>query len=238
VRAPLVLIHSPLVGPGTWAAVADELSRGGVSFVVPDLGAAAQSGPYWKQHAESAARSVRQLPVRAQPLLIGHSGAGVLLPAVRAAADRPVAGYVFVDASLPNAREPRKGTGAFAQYLRAMHARGQRFPNWTDEDLRSIVPDPLRRAAVLRELRPQPAAFWDEVVPVFSGWPDAPCAYLRFSPNPSYDVPAADARERGWSFRELSGAHFHMLVDPVAVTDALLDIAAEIHSTGFDSPRS
>jgi hypothetical protein len=39
-RVPaFALIHSPLVGPVTWSAVADELSRRQVGVVVPDLGA-------------------------------------------------------------------------------------------------------------------------------------------------------------------------------------------------------
>ena len=81
-----------------------------------------------------------------------------------------------------------------------------------------MVPDPASRRALLAELRPQPWAFWEEPLPVFAGWPDAPCAYLRFAPNPAYDAAAAEARRRGWSCLELAGGHFHMLVDPDAVT--------------------
>ena len=229
-RPVFVLIHSPLVGPVTWSAVADELSRRQVGVVVPDLGVPAESetGPHWKRHVALAARAIASIPAAASAVLVGHSGAGALLPAIREAMDRACAGYIFVDAGLPSSNEPRKGTGGFARHLDEIHARGERFPNWSDQDLRDVLPVPAVRTALLRELRPQPPDFWDETVPVFAGWPDAPCAYIRFGPNPSYDAAAAEAQRRGWRYRDLGGAHFHMLVDPVAVSDELLAIGAGI----------
>ena len=59
---------------------------------------------------------------------------------------------------------------------------------------------------------------------MFDGWPDAPCAYLRFGANPAYDAAAAEAQRRGWPLRSIEGDHFHMLVDPAGVADALLDL--------------
>jgi len=226
-RPAFILIHSPLVGPITWAAVASELSRRHVAVVVPDLGAPREReiGPHWKRHVEHAARAIERVPA-GPVVLVGHSGAGVLLPAIRHAMDRACAGYIFVDAGLPSSNEPRKGTGGFARHLDEIHAQGERFPHWSDEDLRDALPVPAVRTALLRELRPQPPDFWDETVPVFAGWPDAPCGYIRFGPNPSYDAAAVEAQRRGWLYRDLGGAHFHMLVDPVAVSDELLAIEA------------
>ena len=169
-----------------------------------------------------------------RPILVAHSGAGTLLPAIRGQSQVTVAGYVFVDAGLPGA-DPRQGTGAFAAWLEELHASGRRYPEWTDDDLRALVPDDARRRALLAELRPQPPRFWDEVVPAFADWPDAPCAYLRFVPNAVYDGAAADARRRGWPCQELSGGHFHMLNDAGAVTDALLRLADEMARN--DRPR-
>jgi hypothetical protein len=77
------------------------------------------------------------------------------------------------------------------------------------------VPNQALRLGLLAQLRAQPWAFWEEPIPVFAGWPDAPCAYLRFAPNPAYDA-------------EVSGGHFHMLVDPTAVTGALLDLVRRL----------
>jgi pimeloyl-ACP methyl ester carboxylesterase len=208
--------------------VADVLVHRGIAVALPDLdGDEDGEQPLWAQHADAGAHAIRALdPGRA--VLVAHSGAGPLVAAIRTAARRAVAGYVFVDAGLPNGTRPRKGVGAFAEELDRLYATGRRFPDWTDEILRPLVPDPARREALLRDLRPQPLSFWNEVLPVFDGWPDAPCAYLRFVPNPAYEEAAAAARAAGWPYRELTGGHFHMLVDPVAVAEALVSVTAEM----------
>jgi hypothetical protein len=221
-------VHSPLVGPLTWSLVAEELRRRGVAALTPALVSPREGSrrPFWQRHARAAAKALRASPPGAV-VLAGHSGAGPLLPAIRQEAGRPVAVYLFVDAGLPVDGQSRLEEVPFGAYLRALYARGERFPNWTDADLAALVPDPALRARLRVELRPQPWAFWQEPIPVFAGWLDAPCAYLRFAPNPAYDAAAAAAaaRARGWPCAELSGGHFHMLVDPVTVAEALIDLA-------------
>jgi hypothetical protein len=220
------LIHSPLVGPATWGPVADELRRRGAEVVVPDLdGAPDVDEPFWRQHAGAAAAA---LPTDRRPVLVGHSGAGVLLPAIRQQSGRPVAAYLFVDAGLPEGG-PRLGGGEWAERLRALYAAGGRFPDWTDADLEPVVPDPAARRQLLADLRPPPLAFWEEAIPVPPDWPDAACAYLRFPPNPAYDAAAERARQLGWPYAEIAGGHFHMVVDPPAVAAALLDLARRMN---------
>ncbi len=68
-----------------------------------------------------------------------------------------------------------------------------------------------------------------EPIPVFAGWPDAPCAYIKFSRG--FQSPAEQARQRGWVTYEFDGGHFHMLVDPTAVANALVDFARQIGLT-------
>jgi hypothetical protein len=225
-----LLVHSPLVGPATWVELARALRSRGITAVAPDLGAPDPGGtePFWSRHAHRAAAALAAQPPDVRPILVGHSGAGPLLPAIREIGGRPVAAYVFVDGGLPDGMTPRKGVGAFAARLTQRHANGGRFPDWTDEDLWDILPDAELRRNLLAELRPQPPAFWDEIVPVFDGWPDAPCGYLRFVPNPSYDEAAAHARARGWAYREMAAGHFEMLVHPDAVAEALISITAEL----------
>jgi hypothetical protein len=125
------------------------------------------------------------------------------------------------------------GDGEFAAQLKEIYGRGRRFPDWTDEILRDVVPDPRRRRQLMSELRPQPFRFWEETVPVFEGWPDAPCGYVRFSPGPAYEEPAAEAVRRGWPLREIAGDHFHMLVDPASVAGALLLLGGERRATAL-----
>ena len=102
---------------------------------------------------------------------------------------------------------------------------GERFPNWNDAMLRPLIPDPERRRRLLAEVRPQPLAFFAAPMPVFPAWPDAPCSYLQLSA--AYARSAAHARHRGWVSSAIEAGHFHMLVDPVAVTDAIVQLFAD-----------
>jgi hypothetical protein len=224
--ADIVLIHSPLVGPFTWALVAEELRRQGMTVVAPDLHERVDEGiAYWAQHAGAVARA---LAGRADPepvVLAGHSGAGMLLPACRELMERPPAGYIFVDAGLPENGKSRldlfENHDAVAQFRQA--ASGGLLPAWTDEDLRALIPAAEVRERFVSELKPIPLALYEEPLPVFDGWPDAPCGYLHFSPV--YDSAARRAQQMGWPYRKLEGGHFHMLVDPQTVSAALIELA-------------
>jgi hypothetical protein len=229
--AAVLLVHSPLVGPLTWEPVAAELRRGGHPVAVPDICRDEQeAAPFWRQHAQAAARGAAELPVDQALVLVGHSGAGPLLPAVRAALDRPVAAYLFVDAGLPEHGKSRLDLlrdelPDVAVEFEKLLAAGGRYPTWGDADLAPLIPDARLRAGVLSELRPRGNRFWTEPLSVLATWPDAPCAYLQLSDG--YDVPAARAQSLGWPFTRINAAHFHMLVDPAAVTDALLGLLAQ-----------
>lgn len=218
------LIPSPIVAPATWAPVAEALRRRGDDARVADLDReAGAGGPSWRRQARSAA-ALRALPDDPPPFLVAHSGAGALLPAIRQELGRPVAGYLFVDAGIPADGETRHGAGAFAAQLRDLYARGGRYPDWSEDDLRALVPDPAARRLI--GPRPQPWAFWDEAIPVFAGWPDAPCGYLQFTA--SYDEHGERARREGWPYRRIDAGHFHPLVAPDEVADALRGLAARL----------
>lgn len=96
-----VLVHSPRVGPLTWEPVAERLRQRGFNAVVPVLPTGGIQPLYWMQHAAAVANSLRNLSTTQSIVLVGHSGAGPFLPAARTQIHRPVAGYIFVDASLP-----------------------------------------------------------------------------------------------------------------------------------------
>jgi predicted alpha/beta hydrolase len=44
-RARLLLVHSPLVGRGTWQEIASELAEDGFTVTVPDLAGTVAAGP-------------------------------------------------------------------------------------------------------------------------------------------------------------------------------------------------
>src|SRR5260221_5339008 len=150
-----VLVHSPLVGPLTWALAADELKRRGVQMIVPELTSDARSLPYWKQHILAVERALEPVPKDRRLVLVGHSGAGMLLPAIRQYIDRPVAGYIFVDAGIP-----KNGWSRLDFFSRdhadtfRQAASGGFIPNWTDPDLRDVILDNDVRRRFVAELRP------------------------------------------------------------------------------------
>jgi hypothetical protein len=227
------LLHSPLVGPSTWVPVAEQLRHRGHDAMTPTLegNETDRSLPYWRRHAATFAQALSELPGDAAVVLVAHSGAGPLLPAVKQAMRRPIAGYVFVDAGLPSDGTSRlemlaAEIPAAAAELRELLDAGGRYPTWSDEDLRAELPNAETRQGVLDEVRPQSADFWTEPIPVPEAWPDARCAYLRLSP--AYDDPAAQAREQKWPVRTLDVGHFHMLINAPAVTDALLSLCDEL----------
>jgi pimeloyl-ACP methyl ester carboxylesterase len=98
-QARLLLVHSPLVGCGSWEHIADVLAGDGYAVTVPDLAGIAGTGPpYHLRQARLIADSAAGQPAT----LIGHSRAGPLLATAGTMLGQGVRGYVFVDARLPS----------------------------------------------------------------------------------------------------------------------------------------
>ena len=225
-----VLLHSPLVGPLTWAPVSRELRQRGIETVLPVLtDDGVGSVPFWAQHAAAVALRLEPLAADRRVMLVGHSGAGPILPAAGAFSPHPVIGYIFVDAGLPHPgishlEEIEAGSPDFGRELRQELTAGGSFPQWTDEDLRDILPDVGIRQSVLAKLQPRGLTFFEEPMPYYGDWPAAPCAYVKFSD--AYAGAAQQAQWDGWPYREFDAGHFHMLVDPRAVAEALLELTS------------
>ncbi|HSL43337.1 MAG TPA: alpha/beta fold hydrolase [Anaerolineales bacterium] len=223
-----VLIHSPLVGPLTWSLVADEMRRRGVEVSVPTLTDSPDSDePFWKQQAQSVSQSLAQIPADTALILVAHSGAGSLLPVIRRRLPNPINAYVFVDAGLPQNGATRidmmrSENLEWATQFQELLEAGGRFPTWSFAELQEAIPDESLRWRMLDEIRPRGLDFFTEPIPVFDGWPDAPCAYIQFSA--AYERPALRARQQGWITEQLTAGHFHMLVDPKVVADKILDV--------------
>jgi hypothetical protein len=221
-----VLIHSPLVGGLTWALVADQMRQTGLHAVIPLLLDSPDSPePFWRQHTESVFQALAHIPKNEAFPLVAHSGAGPLLPAIRQYLPDPVTAYLFVDAGIPRDGATRldlmkSEDPEWAEQFQEQLERGERFPNWTIEDLREFIPDESLRKQMAAEIRPRGLSFFTEPIPVFDGWPDAPCVYIQFSAP--YERPAAQARQAGWQTYERDAGHFHMLVDPAIVTEMIL----------------
>ena len=231
--AVFVLVHSPLVGPTAWSRVARELKRRQRQAVVPSLlGLAGAEAPQWR-HAPDAVRAATA-STKGPIVLVGHSGAGVLLPIVADTLTAEVAALVFVDSFLPRTGgRLHLAPPGFMSQLRPLATDGV-LPPWSkwfgEETMRELVPDDRSRAALEAEMPRLPLSYFDAIVPLPAGWEAHPCAYLLLSDDP-YGESAAEARDRGWAVVEIPGAgHLAMATEPEAVTDALLDLEEALSS--------
>jgi hypothetical protein len=226
-----VLAHSPLTGPAAWGRLPDVLRALGHGALVLDI-RSDDSPPYAVRYVAAAAAQIAAAEPADPLVLVAHSGAGYLLPQLgfsQRAARRAVAGYVFLDAGIPAPRPSTRSDllaaedPAMADDLGVLLATGGRFPPWTGDDLRELIPDDTLRAEVVASLRPRGRDFFTEVLPFPTGdveWPDAPCGLLQTSP--AYAAAARSARSRGWPVLERDGGHFASCADPGGVARDLL----------------
>ncbi|MCZ3389833.1 MAG: hypothetical protein LH645_12130 [Actinomycetia bacterium] len=225
----IALIHSPFTSAAAWGVTSDALRAHDIEVTIPEV--LDDDEPPYASHFVARVAQQLQLDAPGRHLvLVGHGGAGPLLPQIafaRHAVGSPVAGYVFVDAMLP--RTLKSATrldlvGAddpvAAAELSQRLAAGHRFPEWTDGELAATVSDPSDRAMLLAGLRPRALDFFTEPLPVPEDWPDAPCTYLQLSD--AYAGAAHTAQLRGWPVVKQDAHHFWPLTDPEGYATALM----------------
>jgi hypothetical protein len=213
----VVLVHSPLVGPSTWAGVAAELERAGYSTAVPDLGGAGEVAGV----IEAVARQVSSTAT----VLVGHSAAGPLLPAI---ADRlgTVSSIVYVDGRLPRPGLSWVDTAPaeLVERLRSTMDADGRIAAWPDwwprESLVEHVPDAGQRAEFIAGAPRLPWTFFTEPGPD-AGW-RGPQSYLLFSEP--YEDAAQQMRAAGHPVFELRLDHLAPLTRPAQVATALREL--------------
>lgn len=139
---------------------------------------------------------------------------------------------MFVDASVPPPSGSTTIVGVeFISELRA-RAKGGLLPRWTEwwdeADVAPMLPANVELREAITEEQPRlPLSWFEQTVEVPAGWDRSPCGYIYF--GPPYDELANECAQRGWPVRQIPGQHLHMAVDPVAVADALEDVAAALH---------
>jgi hypothetical protein len=221
-----VLVHSPLVGPKTWAGVAVQLAdRDRVAVVPSMLGFADDGPPYWPSFVERLVRSCERID---GPLtLVAHSGAGLLLPVAVGRLGGRVESLVFADAALaPLSGSVEPGPPWLCDQLRTLAVDGL-LPPWSDwwgpDAMATLLPDERVRADLTSELPRLPLDYFEQTVDVPDGWSSGlTCVYLRFSEG--YDVEAAEAEARGWRVEHLPGSHLLAVTSPADVAEELLSI--------------
>jgi hypothetical protein len=228
-RTLFTLVHSPLVGPLTWQATAEVLRERGRQVAVPSLADGVEGGPpYYARLAGQASEQIRAAVGGAPVVLVGHSGAGALLPSIAEAVSVPVTAAVFVDAILPHPGLTWFGTAPdeLGAQLRDL-ARDGRLPPWDrwfpPGVVEALLPDEELRARFLGELPSLPLAYFQERAPSVAGWPSAvPCGYLRLSE--AYETTATEAERRGWPVVREAADHLAMLHRPDRVADLLAQV--------------
>ncbi len=218
----LVLLHSPLVGPGTWRLLAPALEARGYDVVVPDCGAAMRgAGPYYPALVRAA---VAGLDAAETVVFVAHSGAGALIPAVSEGRN---ACAVFVDALLPYPGRCWFDSASEQLNIRIRDlAQGGLVPPWHRWWPKGAIQGLLgsHYESFAEELAPTPLAFFSEIAPAVAALPA--CAYLQLS-----DACAADADEaqtRGWPTRRMTLNHLAVLTHYGAVGAAVDDLVRTI----------
>jgi hypothetical protein len=216
------------VGPDTWAPVAEVLRARACQVVVPRLrddGAP----PWWDAHVWSVVDAVGEPTADSAPLvLVLHSGAGQLADHLVTRLDRQghdVRAVLLVDAGVPTQGSSRLAqlrleAPEVAMGLRELLDAGGHFPDWTDAQLRRLVPDGARRRRLLDGIRTLPAEYWDERIPTVDAPPHHTAALLL---SGSYAATAEHAQEQRWPVIDLAtDNHFLALAEEGQVAEHIL----------------
>lgn len=226
VRAVVVLLHSPLVGPATWHPVAERLASMVTGVVVPDFTALTRAEPPYHHRLAAEVASAVDAGASGEPVvLVGHSMGGLLVPGVMAELDRTVPGVVLVDSALPQPGATWFDTAPpeLAEQLRVLAVDG-RLPPWhrwfPEENLVEALPDADVRARFSADVPSLPVSFFEEPFLGARTWADeTSCGYVLLSEP--YREAADEAERRGWPVVRLDAHHLAPLTEPDRVTAAL-----------------
>jgi pimeloyl-ACP methyl ester carboxylesterase len=228
-----VLVHSPFLGPASLRPLADALAAHGHPALLLDLRPSVVAPPVHQVLLGSFADAMSEEELTGEVVLIGHSGAGPLLPAFADALEDTVTGLVFVDAGLPTPGRSWRDTAPPELYgeLKSMSREGQlpRWQRWFSPDpLAALIADEGLRSEIADEAPEVPVAFLKEPRPDVE-W-TGPAGYVALSEAYAKDV--AEAQARGWPVRRLALTHLAPAADPEPVAVAVLEVLGELLREG------
>ena len=213
-----LLVHSPLTGPACWGPVRVALTQRGHQAqvaVLPEL-----TDPVTVAQAIADQAS-------AGSVLVLHSGAGSLAPAIADLSEGRVIAAAFVDAVLPHPGRSwfETASAGLGQRLRELATDGH-VPPWDqwfgDGAMAQLLPDPAQRQAFADELSSTPVSWLEAAVPDIDFGLEQASAYLRLSRI--YEDEAAEARHRGWPSLRLDLGHLALMTHPAEVVSSLIEV--------------
>ncbi|GLZ41452.1 hypothetical protein [Actinokineospora sp. NBRC 105648] len=218
-----VLVHSPYLGPATLRPLADELAALGHPSVVLDLLPSVAAAPVHQRLIGAFADALSDAALTGPLMLVGHSGAGPLLPAFADELE-DARGLLYLDAGLPTPGKSWRDVYPPELYAKLrQHSRDgllPHWPQWFDEDPLHDITDDSLRAEIADELPEVALAFLKEPRPSVE-W-SGPAGYVALSA--AYAEELAAARELGWPTRALDLHHLATATDPRPVAVAVLEV--------------
>jgi pimeloyl-ACP methyl ester carboxylesterase len=233
--ATLLLVHSPLVGPSSWRPLG-EVARGrGFDVIRPDLtGVADADAPQWQHLVDM---SVRSAVGWSDLVVVGHSGAGAVLPAIAKRLGDRLRALVFVDAVVP----PAEGEHRTPQSLLGLiddKAVDGRLPKWLDwwppEVVAELMPSSEHQAEIRADMPELNRSFYDDPIPMPPGWTTGPCAFLKLST--AYDDEYSHVSGLGWPRASIDGNHLSIFGDPAAVLDVIETLLDKVATVNVHRP--
>jgi hypothetical protein len=223
----VVLMHSPFLGPSSMRPLADELASDGVGVLLVDLQMTVNEAPVHQRLIGAFADALEDSGVSGPLVLVGHSGAGPLLPCFADALELDVAGLVFLDSDLPTPGRAWRETvdPDLVRKVKASVRDGKlpRWDRWFSEDPLRLVPAELREE--MRDEAPEvPWEFLKEQRPVVE-WAGA-CGYVLLSGV--YEDQADKAEALGWPVERVESHHLAAATSPSTVAAALMAVISRL----------
>ncbi|MFI6096561.1 hypothetical protein ACIA8G_13455 [Lentzea sp. NPDC051213] len=223
----VVLMHSPFLGPSSMRPLADELASDGAAVLLVDLQMTINEAPVHQRLIGAFADALDDSGVAGPLVLVGHSGAGPLLPCFADALEMDVAGLVFLDSDLPTPGRAWRETvdPALVSKVKASVRDGKlpRWDRWFPEDPFRLIPAELREE--MRDEAPEvPWEFLKEQRPSVE-W-TGPCGYVLLSAH--YEDAAANADKLGWPVERVESHHLAAATSPSAVAAALTSVISRL----------
>ena len=224
----LELIHSPLFSELTWNATAEALRANGLPAFTPSMkGVFDGSPPYYSRLVSTVLDQIEQHRGRRDVILVGHSGAGALLPAISHRVTGRTVGTIFVDAILPHPGHSwfDSASETLCQQLRELTSGG-RLPPWhrwfPPNTAEALLPTAESRRQFFTGLPEAPLSYFEERAPRGEDVEPSGSAYLRLTD--AYEEAAREAEHRGWLVAHHPAHHLAILTSPETIAASLVGL--------------